>query len=867
MRIRWIRLLTALPMAVLIAVLPICAVAAEGAGPFARQDEGGEPARPEDELIVVDGEDEADKDQEDGQGKENGPDQAPGDSSADIADTPQRTLTKALATLKVGGHDPYMSGTSDGRFRPNAPITRAEVAQVIYNLLETKPESAAADFTDVAATHWGYKAIAAMNTLGVMTGSRNRFRPGDNITRAEFVVIVSRCFDLPEGESTFPDVPDTHWAYDEIAAVQQKGWINGYSNGNFGPDDDITRCEAVRVMNNALGRRDDNFAADRDTQEFPDVPKSHWAFLDIAEAADPVKKPDPPPPVDPDPPEPTGIQVGSTVRVVADTGLNIRRAPVDGAVITAVPNGTLLTVTDISRAPWYGVRTSGGVSGYASGDYLVLYDGSTGDPQGGALSASSLTINQYMSARLDATADKQVSAMKWSSSDPDVAKVGYTINYSSTRQSAIVYAGNPGTAVLTYSDGAGNRKASCTVTVTAAEPVRFAYPSESIVQKGAEFDLIAITDDSRDEVRFDIAGGPGSGSFTTNSFTAESNRSQHGLPDNNTRVFRRTVSFGTAGSYTLRAYSAKDGSYSAGYKTFTVEVKDSFSYSAVTGEARTVSSKGLEVIRDFEGIVHEVEDDVLVAGNPTVGCGYVVSKANETFYNNMTSAECYAMLEKTAKDGAYSRAVENFRKSHNIKMSQGQFDALVSWVYNIGTGYLSQGESDAADMILNMVVPPTVSASKPATGVVNTSSGANPAVLYASTSTTSAKQGNIPAGATVKVTEVKVIRSARVQQVWYKTSYGGKTGWVGSGYVKLSGSHQIDLSYADSTSLATELLLWHMASGSVTPGLVYRRLDECKIFFFGDYTEGKPNGVETPNYRKNTYGFVYPDRIKYLDKR
>ena len=89
---------------------------------------------------------------------------------------------------------------------------------------------------------------------------------------------------------------------------------------------------------------------------------------------------------------------------------------------------------------------------------------------------------------------------------------------------------------------------------------------------------------------------------------------------------------------------------------------------------------------------------------------------------------------------------------------------------------------------------------------------------------------------------------------------------VGSGYVKLSGSHQIDLNYADSTSLATELLLWHMAGG-ITPGLVYRRLDECKIFFFGNYDEGKPYGVETPNYRKNTYGFVYPERIQYLDKR
>lgn len=883
MRIRWLKLLVALFMAVLIAVLPICAVAQEGADPTAvQQQENGDavptpaPAEDQPEGSAAENED-AGKDESAGEGEsaneedagnedavdnEDGVESDP-DKVTEEEDVPVNTLGAALAKLKTGGHEPYMKGFSDGRFKPDAAITRAEVAQVIYSLLEKRPENASANFSDLDAGNWAYPAIAAMSTLGVMTGSGGKFRPTAKITRAEFVTVLVRCFELPKGECTFPDVSESHWAYDAIAAVQQKGWINGYSSGKFAPDDPLTRCQVAKIMNSALGRRDSGFAADSDKQEFPDVPMSHWAFAEIAEAADPVEHPDPPSP--PDPPNPSGLQVGDVMQVDSDDGLNIRRAPVNGEVITAVPDGTLLTITNVNNPAWPGVRTPGGVTGYASAEYMKPYNG--GSNQSGTLSASSLSIRQYMSARLDATASSDIRAMRWTTSNANVARVGYTINYGSTKQSAIVYAGSPGTAVLTYSDGAGNKKGSCTVTVTAAEPVRFAYPSESIVKTGAGFDLIAITDNSRNEVRFDIVSGPESGSYTTSSCTAESHASSHGLPANNTKVFRKALSFGKPGTYTVRAYSGKGGSFSGEYKTFTVEVKDSFTYNTVTGDARTISSKGMEVIRDFEGTVHEIEDDAMAPGNPTVGCGYVVSKANETFYNNMTDTECYAMLEKTAKDGPYSRAVENFRRKHNIRMSQGQFDALVSWVYNIGTGYLSQGESDAADMILNMVVPPSVSASNPATGTINTSSSTNPAVLYASPSTSSARQVIIPCWTTVKVTEVKVISTERVQQVWYKTSYGGKTGWVGSGYVKLNGSHQIDLKYADSTSLATELLLWHMASSTIYPGLVYRRLFECKIFFFGNYDEGKPLGYETPNYRKNTYGFVYPDRIKDYDRR
>ena len=122
----------------------------------------------------------------------------------------------------------------------------------------------------------------------------------------------------------------------------------------------------------------------------------------------------------------------------------------------------------------------------------------------------------------------------------------------------------------------------------------------------------------------------------------------------------------------------------------------------------------------------------------------------------------------------------------------------------------------------------------------------------------------VPKGAAVQVVGVQVNRSTTKQEVWYKVNYSGSSGWLPSGYVKLSGNFTRDLTYADSTSLANEFIQWHRAGGICVPGLLYRRLAECKIFFFGNYTDAV-NGAA--NYRKNTYGFLYPSCCKHLDQR
>ena len=210
----------------------------------------------------------------------------------------------------------------------------------------------------------------------------------------------------------------------------------------------------------------------------------------------------------------------------------------------------------------------------------------------------------------------------------------------------------------------------------------------------------------------------------------------------------------------------------------------------------------------------------------------------------------------------YSPAVENFRSTYNIKTNQAHFDALTSFVFNCGVGTLSS-DYGFRRALLNAVDVSGFSGS--ATGTVNVDDvdlGAAP--VYSSASTASQQVTTLDIGATVTVTSVSSTRTSTKQEVWYQvTTSGGQVGWMPAGYVQLSGSWTRDLAWADSTVLANNFLQWNKAGG-VQPGLVYRRLAECNIFFFGDYEKAmKANGYWGINY----YGFNFPDECAQYDRR
>lgn len=775
--------------------------------------------------------------------------------SSSLEDSEEDTFA-SYPLLVTGGHAAYMHGEAGAMFYPSRAMTRAEMAAMLYNLLAAKPPVTESNFEDVDSGDWYYTAVNALAEAGILSGyGDGTFRPGDTVSRAEFVAALCQCFQMEAGSSDFSDV-EGHWAQEYIEAATSAGWLSGFEDGTFRPDADIQRCQVTPIMNKALERTGDGFAADRNTQEFLDVPTGHWAFLHIAEAADPVEDEG----GGDDPGVDTDFEVGQTVRVTATDGLRLREGPgTNYDSITVLATGTLLTVTSVASNGWLGVETSGGQAGFVSSEYVAVHTGGDGTAEGAALSTYSLTLCQYQSALLNGSVESNLSAMRWDSSDSSVAYVGYTVPYGDNVESAVIYGANPGTATITFTDDAG-ATATCQVTVTAAEDVRSAYAEGNIVARNTDFDLVAITDTSKTEVRFEIvSGSPATRAYTTTSYEMESQVSSYGLPTNNVHVFRRTVQFTAAGTYTVRAYSrsSSSASWSSDYYEFTVQVTSTnVSATTATDDVRRASGEIITVLGDFEGFVPEIEADPLVAGSPTVGYGLVI-QPNGTFYNNMTRDEAYALLVNTVNKESYASAVESYRASHNIKMSQAQFDALTSFVYNHGPGVLST-QYGYMTVLLNAVDPSDID-NGAVSGTINNTDVDLDAVPVYSTPGGSSRTATLGYEVTVSVTDYEVYRSSTQQEVWYYVTAGSVKGWISAGYVKLSGSRQCDLTYVDSTVLANNFLQWN--TGGIE-GLVNRRIAECNIFFFGDYEKAmKASGYWGENY----YGYHFPDDIAYLD--
>ncbi len=184
----------------------------------------------------------------------------------------------------------YMNGSSDGLFHPSSALTRGEAAQMIYSLL-TDPSDADViqdvTFSDVSISDWYGEAVQSLTKYGVMNGYGSYFKPDAQISRAEFVKILSNFYELSAPAGSFSDVSDSHWAYEVILSAAAKGWVTGYSDGTFHPDGTLSRAEAAVVINRVLGRSADaNTVSSADgIRIFPDVDSSYWAYLHIMEAS------------------------------------------------------------------------------------------------------------------------------------------------------------------------------------------------------------------------------------------------------------------------------------------------------------------------------------------------------------------------------------------------------------------------------------------------------------------------------------------------------------------------------------------------------------------------------------------------------
>ena len=210
----------------------------------------------------------------------------------------ENTVQENVFGLLTSDHVDYVDGYPSGSVGPNDTLTRAQAAMIFYRLLNkdarakyaTKIES----FDDVPADVWYTEAVATLQNAGIIVGYGNgKFGPNDNITRAQFAVICARIGKLQfSGTKSFTDVAQSHWAYRDIIAAAENGWVAGYGDGRFGPDDNITRAQAIALLNRVLARdgiTEESIKAmmsDPDFQNFSDNQNSSaWFYLDIIEAA------------------------------------------------------------------------------------------------------------------------------------------------------------------------------------------------------------------------------------------------------------------------------------------------------------------------------------------------------------------------------------------------------------------------------------------------------------------------------------------------------------------------------------------------------------------------------------------------------
>jgi hypothetical protein len=189
----------------------------------------------------------------------------------------------------------FVGGVGNRLFAPDKDMTRAEAAQMFYNLLVDKNVKIIRDFPDIDEDVWYKQAVDAMASLGVVVGRPDGcFFPEEPLTRAEFVSIAVRFTKEAQGEregerqaSPFSDVTEAHWAHGSIAAAVNHGWIGGIGDGLFAPDRPISRAEAVALTNRMLRRVPDKAYLDSHPELlfYADVPSTHWAHYEIGEAS------------------------------------------------------------------------------------------------------------------------------------------------------------------------------------------------------------------------------------------------------------------------------------------------------------------------------------------------------------------------------------------------------------------------------------------------------------------------------------------------------------------------------------------------------------------------------------------------------
>ena len=215
------------------------------------------------------------------------------DDIVDIIPVILPAISKNETAPKLNTRDyfAYVQGYPDGTVKPAGSITRAEVAAILFRLMDADSRSlyysTASGFRDVDSTKWYNTYVATLNNAGVITDSRTGyFRPNDAITRAELAAMLAQFAEKKSAAIYFSDISAGYWAANAIALTANLGWINGYPDGTFGPDKTVTRAELMAMVNRATGRAPKSTSALLSGMKTwkDNADTARWYYLDVQEA-------------------------------------------------------------------------------------------------------------------------------------------------------------------------------------------------------------------------------------------------------------------------------------------------------------------------------------------------------------------------------------------------------------------------------------------------------------------------------------------------------------------------------------------------------------------------------------------------------
>lgn len=206
--------------------------------------------------------------------------------------TPTPAPQPAKPALNTADHYAYLMGYPDGTVRPGGSITRAEATTIFFRLLteESRSQFWATEnrYSDVSAGRWYNNAVSTMTRAGIVNGYPDgTFRPNAPITRAEMAKIIALFAKLDKSTDRFPDAAG-HWAEAYIRLAAGNGWIEGYPDGTFRPNQSITRAETVTMIDRVLERvpKDESRLLPHETMlTFPDCRPGQWFYIAVQEAA------------------------------------------------------------------------------------------------------------------------------------------------------------------------------------------------------------------------------------------------------------------------------------------------------------------------------------------------------------------------------------------------------------------------------------------------------------------------------------------------------------------------------------------------------------------------------------------------------